>query len=221
VLGLGIGLSLVLIVLGVPRVVASLLKGPAIGAVSDAHDGDLLSPGQLETAIRYLRRAADWEASVGLRTDLGFLLLSQAEQIAVDGPKREALLDEAGAVLRDGLARGPVRPHAWLRLAYVEMMQSGPSAEVAAVLGRSLEAGRFVGEISLVRMELLLRNWAHLPFEVRALVGEQIRYVWRRQPGKLIVLARITGTTQILRLSLRSIPGSLEMIDRHLAQSPG
>jgi hypothetical protein len=215
--GLGVSLSLVLIGLGVPRVVSSLLKGPAIATVRDAHDGDSLRLEELETAARYLRKAAAWEGSAGVRTDLGLLLLMRAEQTDVDDPQREALLDEAAAVLRDGLARAPVRPHAWLRLAYAGMMNSGPSAEVVAELALSLQTGRFVGEIALARIELLLRNWAYLPFEMRTLVGAQIRYAWRHERRGLVELAQMTGTTRIIRFALRTIPGALEEIDSLLS----
>ena len=56
-----------------------------------------------------------------------------------------------------------------------------------------------------------------LPFEVRVQVGEQMRYAWRPRRSALVALARMTGTTRILRFALRSIPGALAEIDALLS----
>lgn len=212
----GLLVSIVLIGVGVPRVVASLLKAPAIATVLDAHGGDPLTIDQLDRAARYLRRASKWENSASVRTDLGFLLLLHAEKLDQEDPTRAGLIEEAVDALRDGLERAPVRPHAWVRLAYAEMLKPGPSAEVASLLEQSLTAGRFIGEISVFRIDLLLQNWEHLSFEMRKAVGAQMRYAWEHRSQMLIEVAKRTGREQVLRFAVRSIPGAIDQINASL-----
>ena len=115
--------------------------------------------------------------------------------------------------------RAPARPHGWVRLAYARTIGDGPSPEVAALLARSLEAGAFVGEITLARLELLLRTWDHLRPETRGSTGKQIRFAWEHDENGLIGVARRSGRVPIVRFALRTLPGALDQFDAGVLRS--
>ena len=211
-------LASVLLVLGVPRVVASMLKAPAFMTVLAAHRGETRPAGRLERAAGYLEAAARWEGSGRLRTDLGFLRLLQAAATDRDDPRRSELAARASEALREGLLRAPAQPHSWVRLAYARTLETGPSPEVAALLAQSYRAGAFVGEITLARLELVLANWNDLPFDLRVSTGKQIRYAWTHEKDGLVEIARQGGAAHVIRLALRSLPGAVERLDADLAR---
>ena len=216
----GLGLASALLFLAVPRVVASVLKAPAFSAVLAAHRGTPQPAGRLDQAAGYLESAARWETSGRLRTDLGYLRLLQAMQADPADPQKAELARRAAGALREGLLRAPARPHSWVRLAAARTIEDGPNPEVAALLAQSLEAGAFVGEITLARLELLLRTWDHLRPGPRRSTGKQIRFAWEHDRAGLIEVARRSGRAPIVRFALRPIPGALDQFDAALSQEP-
>ena len=100
------------------------------------------------------------------------------------------------------------------------MPESGPSPAVAGLLLRSLETGFYVADITISRLELLLRNWKHLPAVARQATGKQIRYAWEHNERDLARIAKRTGRVHIVRFAIRSIPGALDCFDRALARLP-
>jgi hypothetical protein len=162
ILTFGLIVSVLLISLGTPRVVASVLTAPAFGALRAAHAGRPTAADQLEIATTYLQQAIAWEQSGQLNGDLGFLLLLQAAQRQPDDPARLELARRSAAAIEKALALAPANPHGWLRLAYAETILHGPPPEVAAILAQALKIAPFLGELAPSRIELVLQNWQHL-----------------------------------------------------------
>jgi hypothetical protein len=154
--------SVLLISLGTPRVIASVLKAPAFGTLRAAHAGRPIAADQLEIATSYLQKATAWEQSGQIFSDLGFLLLLQAAQRQADDPARLKLARRSAVAIETALALAPANPHGWLRLAYAETILHGPSPEVAAILAQALKIAPFLGELAPSRIELVLQNWQHL-----------------------------------------------------------
>ena len=207
-----------MIVLGTPRVVASLLKAPAFHTLRLAHADRPISLEKLEEAINFLELATAWEQSGQLYGDLGFLLYLDASQRSADDPLRQLRAAESIAAIEHSLARAPVVPQGWLRLAYAKSLTEGPSPEVARYLEQSLRLAPFLGALALARIDLLLRNWPYLNAEVRQQVGPQIRYAWRHHSRSLVEIASASGHLQVLRLALRSVPDANRRIDQILAR---
>ena len=218
ILTLGLILSALLLSLGAPRVIASLLKAPAFQSLRAAHAGEPLETVQLQTATRFLEKATRWEASGQLYGDLGFLLLLDAAARPTDDPQRQALAGRSLAAIEASLMLAPASPHGWLRLAYATTILKGPSPEVAALLERSLKIAPFLGALAPARIELLFQNWPHLSPEMRAALGPQIRYGWRHHGRALVAIAARGGQLRVLRLALRSVPGAPQRIDRFLTE---
>jgi hypothetical protein len=127
ILTFGLIVSVLLISLGTPRVIASVLKAPAFTALRAAHAGRPTAADQLEIATTYLQKAIAWEQSGQLNGDLGFLLLLQAAQRQADDPARLKLARRSAVAIETALALAPANPHGWLRLAYAETILHGPS----------------------------------------------------------------------------------------------
>ncbi len=218
-IGFFIGVSLLW--LGTPRVIASVLKAPAFMTLLSAHHGKPQPLERLEKAAGYLKTAAQWEDSGRVRTDLGFLLLLQATQVDPEDPRRSALARQTAEALREGLVRAPAQPHSWLRLAYARVIETGPSPEIAALLAHSVEAGPFVGEITISRLELLLRTWGDLSPDLRSYTGKQVRYAWKNDHRGLIKAAKRSDRAYIIRFALRTVPGALDQFDAAMPRNSG
>ena len=91
--------------------------------------------------------------------------------------------------------------------------------KIAALIAQSYEAGAFVGEITLPRLELVLANWNDLPFGLRVSAGKQIRYAWIHEEDGVVEIARQRGAAHVIRLALRTLPGAVERFDAGLARS--
>ena len=208
VLSLCLLVSAVLLVLGTPRLVGSVLKAPAFATLQAVHRGERLRTEQLAKAVVHLRRAARWEESGKLRAEIGLLLLVQARQTRRGDPNRVGLAKQAAKALREGLLRAPVQPHAWTRLAEARMIETGPSSAAATALEQSLKTGAFVPVLTIRRLEFLLRNWAFLSQGARKDTGKQVRYAWRHGRERLIKLANRTPSRHLIGIALRPIPGA-------------
>ena len=206
-------LPITLLWLGTPRVIASILKAPAHGTISDIFHGKRPGSAQLKRASGYLGLATRWEESAALYTDLGHLLLLEASHAEADDPERKALAGQAMEALRQGLLLSASRPHPWVRLAYARAVAGAHPADVAAVLARSVEVGPFVSEIAISRLGLLLRVWDHLSPEMRRYTFKQIRYVWNNDAFELIKVAKQTPRPDIIRFALRPISKAVERLD--------
>ena len=213
--------GIALIMLGVPRVSDSFLMLPAYKAISDMRHGKQQGLEQLERAAVYLERATEIEQSAELYTDLGYLRLLRAIQSDPEASERGELAAAATDSFRHALILSPARPHPWVGLAYSRTLEDAPSSEIVALLEQSIVVGPFVGEILTSRLELLLEVWPQLSPEVRRYASRQIRYAWANDWRGVIEVAKRTTRLEIIRYSLRPVPGALSRLDRAVPLSGG
>ena len=134
-------LSIALLTLAVPRVVASVLKAPAHRSILIVESGKTSGAESLARAAAYVERATSWERSARLYGELGFLTLLQAFKTNRDDPARPALIGKASDSLRQALQLSPARPHPWVRLAYARALEGAEPAELADLLAQSVSVG--------------------------------------------------------------------------------
>ena len=211
-------LSVALLTLGVPRVVASVLTAPAHRTILIIEDGGTSDAERLARAASYVERATDWERSARRYRHLGFLRLLQSFQTDRDDPARPALISEASTSLRRSLQLSPARPHPWVRLAYARALEDAEPQELADLLGQSVRAGPYVAEIAVTRLDLMLRIWSHLPPDMRTYAMKQVRYIWPHAGRELLEVARDTPRPEIIRFALRPYPEAVERVDAILAR---
>lgn len=205
-----------LIAICVPYAIGSVLKTAAFPVITVINRGEIPTTAGLDGAARSLDTAALWDDGARVRTDLGLVLLMRAGIAENSVPERTRLNELAREALLAGLARAPVRPHSWVRLASLRMAQTGPSAEIVALLQRSVEIGRFVTDITLARVELLLLNWAELPTGLRIEAAAEFRRAWALDERALAVTAQRTGQAHIVQFALDGVPGARISFDRAL-----
>ncbi len=213
--------GIALIMLGVPRLSASFLMLPAYKAVSDLRHGKEQDLEQLERAAGYLERATEQEQSAQLYTDLGYLRLLRAIQSDPEASERGELAAAATDAFRKALVLSPARPHPWVGLAYSRTLEGAPSLEIVALLEQSIEVGPFVSEILDSRLELLLEVWPQLAPKVRRYASRQVRYAWAHDRQGVIGVAKRTPRPEIIRYSLRPVPGALSELDKAVPLSGG
>ena len=211
-------LSIALLALAVPRVVASVLKAPAQRTIMIVESGKTSGAESLARAATYVERATGWERSARLFGELGFLTLLQAFQTGRDDPARPALIGEASSSLRQSLQLSPARPHSWVRLAYARALEGADPAELADLLAQSVRVGPYVAEIAVTRLDLMLRIWKHLSPDLRIYARKQVRYIWPRAGRELLHVVRDTPRPEIIRFSLRPFPEAVERVDAVLAR---
>jgi hypothetical protein len=211
-------LSVVILSLAVPRVVASVLRGPAHRTILKVEAG---KPYEIETLARsteYLARATYWESSALLFGELGYLRYLEGFYTERDDPARPAMIDRASQNLRQSLRLSPARPHPWVRLAYARALEDADPSEVADLLALSIRTGPYAAEISATRLDLLLRLWKYLTPELRTYAMKQVRYIWPKAGGELLRIVQSTPRPDVIRLALRLDPLALERVDAAIAR---
>ena len=214
-------LSAVLLVMGVPRMVASVLKAPAHRTVLLAERGKMVETTALARASTYLERAAGWEHSAALLGALGLVRLVQGYEAGRGAPavaKGPDPIDEAAERLGEALRLSPVRPHPWVHLAYARTLQAADPNELAGLLVQSVRTGPYVAEIAVIRLDLLLRLWRHITPELRLYTLKQVRFVWPQARHRLLRLVRTTPRPELIRLALRRDPEALEQVESAIAR---
>ena len=209
-----IPVALALLILGVPRFISSLLKAPAHATLTQVEAGKVPPPDQLDRAAKHLEKVRPWESSAELSAEIGSLRLLQAFQMDETDPDRVSVAGLATANLMESLRLSPARPHPWVRLAYAKDMTGTPNSEITSLLEQSVAVGPFVGEISLVRLKLLLKKWDSLSPDMRRYTFKQVRYMWVHDENFVIRAARQTSRPYIIRFALRPVPGALDRFDR-------
>lgn len=203
-----------LIWLGTPRLVASVLKAPAQASLIRTQTGKTPPPYELERAVAHLARAHVWEASSQLTSEIGFLRLLEAFQLDPSDETRNAKARLAAEYFTASLNLSPARPHPWVRLAYARDLEGSTGAEISRLLQQSVAVGPFVGEIALVRLNLLLKHWESLSPDLRRYTFKQIRYMWASDRNFVLEAGKRTSKPHIIRFSLRTVPGALDQFDR-------
>jgi hypothetical protein len=211
-------LSIALLTLAVPRVVASVLTAPAHRTILIVESGKTSEAKPLARAATYVERATGWEISARRFGELGFLRLLQAFQTDRDDPTRPALIGKASDGLRQALQLSPARPHPWVRLAYARALEDADPTELADLLTQSVRTGPYVAEISIARLDLLLRIWTHLSPDMRTYAMKQVRYIWPKAGRELLRVVRDTPRPEIIRFALRPFPEAVERVDAVLAR---
>jgi hypothetical protein len=129
------------------------------------------------------------------------------------------------ALLRASLANSsasledrPVSPHAWVRLAYAQLVTAGPSPLVGTLIENSMRTGRAVPELTFARLDLLLRTWTDISAVQRQVTGDLIRQAWRQDAVRLGRLVHRSGAAAIARMALAAVPGAGAELDRILSR---
>jgi hypothetical protein len=216
------GLALTLIVGGVLLALGVPLAGDAITKISGnpvlkrIQNHESVSREQLEDLIRSREDALYWRESAETWSELGLAQLLLALEAEIDNQKKRDLIIASISSLKKSLARAPADAFVWTRLAYAQLLLSGPSPEVATTLRMALQTAPYEPRLFAVRLELAFLAWPYLGPDDRDLVLQQVRWAWRHRRGELVGLARSLDRIDVVRAALSREPEELLRFEKLL-----
>ena len=183
--GVGIVVCCGLLLLAVPRFIASLYAlYPE--AVLKQMQGDLpaavyeKSIVDLDLALAWNKKADYWQSQAMI-----YLALSNKASLSVP-EKRQYLLKAAQASIIEGLKLSPIDPYGWFRLAAVDGLLKSPPLQIINALRLSFYAGRVEPELVLPRLAFSYIYYHEFNEEMQALWKKQLPLAWDFQPQQLI-----------------------------------
>ena len=216
------GLALTLIVGGVLLVLGVPFAGEAITKISGnpvlkrIQNHEPVSRKRLEDLIRSREDALYWRESAETWSELGLAQLLLALEAEIDNQKKRDLIIASISSLKKSLARAPADAFVWTRLAYAQLLLSGPSPEVATTLRMALQTAPYEPRLFAVRLELAFLAWPYLGPDDRDLVLQQVRWAWRHRRGELVGLARSLDRIDVVRAALSREPEELLRFEKLL-----
>ncbi len=201
--------------LGIPRLAASLIALPENDTLDQIRKRRPVDLAALRRLAESRQAAAEWTADGQLLTDRALALLLARTASADNAASRDLKI----ALLEAGLARKPLAPHAWARLALARLRRDGPGPASLAAVRQSIYTGPNVGELALLRVRILMAH-PRLDRETGAMLGQQIRLGWLAAPDRLIVLARESGAPLVFNRALARNPEALVRFEAGLRAPP-
>lgn len=193
-----VGLITLLIAYPHTRAAFSQIRTDALIGLS----GQGLQPAELAALRQELLGQTRWVGSGEPWYDLARLytrgvIPDDAENAVED----DAAAAQAKEALQSAVARSPMNPYAWYRLARLYERQ-GALGRAGQALELSVKTGRTAEWLLLARSRLALKMWPHLSEYARNLFRREFVIAMHRDPNGLLIAARDTGRLDILRQSL-------------------
>ncbi len=171
-----------LLVIGAPHLAAEICLLPARPVLTGLRDGESPDLAALKRAEGALSRALDFTPADGrAHTDLGLVLIVQAERLGLATPEGRNLASKAAQALERGLSREPANPYAWVRLANARFAQGqSHAASTRRALAMSYVTGRYAYRVMPQRIEIAMQLYEELAPELRQDVARDIAALWNR-----------------------------------------
>lgn len=194
-------LGCVLLVLCVPRFLASLMALPGDHVLAEIEKTGRADPRALDTLIASRQSALLFADRASAKADIGLALLLKAN--AADPITARTLTEQSIVVLEESLRQAPARPRVWTRLAYARYALEGPSAvpgplHMSFLTGTSLPFDEFLIE----RMRLALLAIDYLSSEERSMMLHQLRTMWSAAHNETLIMVRAMRAERLLREAL-------------------
>lgn len=205
---MAIVLGALLLGLGLPRLIASVMTLDARAVLGSVRSGEAVTPGELAAAATDIADAARWSRDGELESGRGFLLMVLADRVP-PGAEQDRLYADAETAIAGALAVAPGQPTPWMHLAWLRERR-GDAAGAGAALRLSMLSGAVVPELMTFRLELGLRLLPAMDTETIGLVNRQIRLTWVIAPEFVAALSSRPGLGDLVRNALDGI-GEQEM----------
>lgn len=185
VAGFGVVVCCGLLMLAVPRFIASLYALYPESALKQTQKN--LSPEVYEKGISHLTQALIWYKNPEYWQSQALLYLALLNTSSSQPlEKRQDLLKQAHISIIQGLKLSPVDPYAWFRLAAVDKMLKLPSEKIVNALRLSFYAGRVEPELLMSRLSFSFDYYNEFNEEMQRLWQKQVLVVWTFQAAKLV-----------------------------------
>ena len=122
---------------------------------------------------------------------LSILEYLQAQDPALSPDRRVELLASSAAIALDSIARAPMKPAAWLRVAVARNSMGQPPATVTPPLLMSVYTGRTHSTLLVPRVGIALPYLEFMDAETRSMLRDQLLLAWELKPNDLLRELRV------------------------------
>lgn len=187
ILGFLAVLSVVLVAMGLPRMIAGIHAGPQTQTMRDIALGQSIPDRLVNQTIAGRHAALSWHERPEWFSDLGLLFMVQARD--AEGEESRALLGQAAGVQQAALHRAPRRAYDWTRLAQtLDALDRDP--RLPAILERALVLAPREGQVLIARLDVALGQWHRLSADQQKAYAAQIHLAARWRPTELARIVR-------------------------------
>ncbi len=205
-----------LVVLGIPRTLAAFGARPGDTILSHVRLGSSVRSEAIQELAESRKAALKWSNSGRYWAELALAQLLLARLSSRDEVEVAKIVRQGAAALENGLARTPVDPHAWTRLAYARSLLDASPRDIVTPLMMSIYVGPHEPKLVFIRLRLCLGVWEHLSDPERDDVYRQVRFAWKRSKRRLLELAEETMNFREIRVALLQDPDELLRFERGL-----
>ena len=216
---LGIG-GLVLAYVAWPVASGAWQAQKADAVVFELRTGRPMELSNVVAGVEALDRAVAADPVAGRRLGRSELLAGAAltGSLPLTADQRTAWLKQSLGDLDYGLGNAPARGVSWARLASVRQALDGASANVVAVLMRSIDTAPMMEPLWPVRLHLILDNWQFFSPRERERVSAYVAMNWRMSANRMWLAQAIRSPIDELfvRYFVRDEPQAQEELTRWL-----
>jgi len=204
--GLGVIVCCCLLLLAVPRFVASLYALYPDATLKQMQED--LPAAVYEKSIAHLALALSWHEKSDYWQSQAIIYLTLSNKSSLPAPeKRLDLLKTVQASIIQGLKLSPVDPYGWFRLAAVDSLLKSPQQQIINALRLSFYAGRVEPELVLPRLAFSYIYYPEFNEEMQALWKKQLPVAWAFQPQQLVsFIALHTEAKSLVKEALANAP---------------
>lgn len=194
--GFGVVVCCSLLMLAVPRFIASLYALYPEAAFKQAETK--LPVEVYQKSIDHLTQALSWYEDPEYRQTQAFFYLELFNASPQPLAKKQELLRQAQASITQGLKLSPIDPYAWFRLATVDKALKMPAPQIINALQLSFYAGRVEPGLLMPRLSFGYNYYHQFNEEMRRLWLKQIPVAWAFQAEQLVKFVALHLETKAL-----------------------
>lgn len=194
--GFGVVVCCGLLMLAVPRFIASLyaLYPEAVFKQADTK----LPLDVYQKSIDHLTQALSWYEGPEYWQTQAFFYLELFNASPQPLAQKQELLKQAQASVIQGLKLSPIDPYAWFRLATVDEALKLPAPQIINALQLSFYAGRVEPGLLMSRLSFGYNYYHQFDEEMKRLWQKQVPVAWAFQAEQLVKFVALHLETKVL-----------------------
>jgi hypothetical protein len=205
-----------LLVLGLPRLVSAVIMLPAQPALERLQSGLPVSEEDLARLESRAAVARQFSSSGRVAADLASAKLAQAERLPERAQtERRQLVEEAIALLEEGLAAMPANGFGWAQLARARGLKEGAGPAAVDAWRMSVLTAPAEPRLALWRARFGIAWAPHFTEGDHTLLDRQIRFALRAEPERFAEYAKSAGpdVLRTIRAALLDQPEDLQRFE--------
>jgi hypothetical protein len=206
-----------LLVLGLPRLISAMVTEPVRPVLEALQAGEPITEQGLARLTGRAALARNFSSSGDVAVELAAAKLAEAVRLPERAQtERGQLVQDAVALLEDGLAAMPANGFGWAQLAQARLLQEGPGPAAVDAWRMSVLTAPAEPQLALWRARAGIGLASHFVEGDHALLDRQIRFAWRWEPERLAAYAKSAGPPVVgaVRTALIGQPEDLQQFDR-------